>query len=195
VTKEIETLGDRLQQNKIMHQHEYENSLADYRYFQNQRDDLNIRIRFGLVTLNAGSLIALISVFGGEGKAADWIGLTQKSGSFAALMFIIGLLLAGWSVSRQQSLAQVETIHANAAVKNLSMLIASYEKIASIENLEKQEEISSRLHRAPLVGFKFSIIGIYAQNFSACFWFLGLVVPISKALNFTMLNLKSWIAF
>ena len=159
---------------------ESEASLADrrYEYLIEQRDKLNERIRFGILTLNAASLVALASLVGDE-KKVKALGLGSTSIGFAALMFGIGLATAALSIWSNSNYA----IHAPASAYEI--LMSAEHKRAYLEHTcsERSEDEYGRIldekpNKSP--DFAFSKLTIWLTNSAGSFWLSGLLFIICK---------------
>lgn len=179
----MRTLGELVPSNALMHRHVLENATADLQYLVSRRDQLTEKIRFGLVALNGGSLVALLGALGGSGQAAAWLGFSSGTALISAVSFSVGLLLAGWSLTSQQNLSIEESGDAFARVAMIQRLVIGYELVDSQENRDHLEALMIEYEQLPLVGFRFRNRSIFAQNFSAGLWFFGIAVPLGSALG------------
>ena len=79
--------------NLAMHQFEQRAAEDELRYLMQRRDAQNEKIRFGLIALNGGSLLALMGALGGAGNAASWLGFTPQNALISSASFVLGLIL------------------------------------------------------------------------------------------------------
>jgi len=158
-------------------------ALKELAYYYDRRDKLFERIRFGVLTLNGASLIALISALGGTGAAATWLGFTQDNVIYSAAAFTLGTIAAGVGIAAQQFHYQREALDGFLRASALSSLAAHYERKASPEALDKHEQDMDALAKLPLTGFQHSHVAIWAQNFSQGAWLAGILVPLSTAIG------------
>lgn len=95
-------LSDISPVNLAMHQFEQRAAEDELRYLMQRRDAQNEKIRFGLIALNGGSLLALMGALGGAGNAASWLGFTPQNALISSASFVLGLILSGIAVTSQQ---------------------------------------------------------------------------------------------
>lgn len=157
---------------------EAELAVHRYEYLIEQRDKLNERIRFGILTLNAASLVALVSLVGNKEKFGI-LGLEPSAIGVAALMFGLGLACAAvaiWSNSNQAI---------SAPASAYQILIAAEHKRAQLEQRcgERAEEefgqlLDEKPHPSP--DFAFSPLTIWLTNTAGSIWLVGLLFVVSK---------------
>lgn len=176
-------LKDNLVVNLAMHQFDLAAAENELQYFIRRRDEANEKLRFGLVGLNGASLVALLSALGGRGSAATWLGFTPQNALFSALLFVAGLMLAGYSINTQQNLSTTESGDASARVQTLRRLVALYEQDNTQANNDRYGETLAEYHKLPLTGFQFSSWAITAQHFSGGVWLAGILIPLMSKLG------------
>ena len=181
-------LSDISPVNLAMHQFEQRAAEDELRYLMQRRDAQNDKIRFGLIALNGGSLLALIGALGGNGTAASWLGFTPQNALISSASFGLGLILSGIAVVCQQNLFVTEAGDASARVQVLRRLVALYDQQATPENHDRLGEAMKEFHDLSLTGFQFSYSSIVSQNFSAGAWVMGILVPLSSALQHPFLQ-------
>lgn len=172
------TLGEMLPVTAHIHQGDLAAAREEFRYLAARRDQLTDKIRFGLIALNGGSLLALLSAMGGGGEAARWLGFTPQIALASAVAFATGLCLAGVSVTAQQNLSQTETGDAYSRMQKLSILVALHKDEHSPEAREKAIDVFEEYAQLPLTGFQYSLWSIISQNFSAGLWIVGILYPL-----------------
>ena len=153
-------------------------ALNRYQYLIEQRDKLNERIRFGILTLNGASLVALASILGDSAKI-DSLGLTANSIGYASIMFGLGLICAAlsiWSNSNQAIFAPAEAYE---------LLAKAEHKRAQLEQIcseRAEEEYRKSLEETPSKSpdFAFSKMTIALANAAGSIWLGGLVFLICK---------------
>ncbi len=176
-------LSDISPVNLAMHQFEQRAAEDELRYLMQRRDAQNEKIRFGLIALNGGSLLALMGALGGAGNAASWLGFTPQNALISSASFVLGLILSGIAVTSQQNLSVTEAGDASARVQTLRRLVALYDQEATPANHDHLGKAMAEFHNLPLTGFQFSNSAIWAQNFSAGAWLMGILLPLSTALQ------------
>ena len=147
-------------------------AMRRYEYALEQRDKLNERIRFGCLTLNAASLVALGTLAQNIDKVVDF-GLSKTTITGVAALFGMGLAfgaLAIWSngshyvdLAAQAFKFRLDTAHRSALYQ------------AKISE-RAEDEVSEELKKAPpsAPAFAYSTRTITLTNFSGCFWLVGL---------------------
>lgn len=182
-------LSDISPVNLAMHQFEQRAAEDELRYLMQRRDAQNEKIRFGLIALNGGSLLALMGALGGAGNAASWLGFTPQNALISSASFVLGLILSGIAVTSQQNLSVIEAGDASARVQTLRRLVALYDQEATPDNHDRLGNAMAEFHNLPLTGFQFSNSAIWAQNFSAGAWLMGILLPLSTALQHPLIQL------
>lgn len=94
-----------------------------------RRDDVGDKLRFGVITLNAGSLLALLSALGGDGNAAQWLGFTKDNAALSAAAFVAGLVLSSVAIIIEQNRATREAGDAYARYSRAGLVVALNEAI------------------------------------------------------------------
>jgi len=175
-------ISERLPVNLTMHKHEREVADAEYRYLVQRRDEFSQKIRFGTLALNAGSLIALLGLVGGEGSAAIWLGFTKEIVLYSAIAFTVGLIFSGISINAQQNLMMKESGDAAQKAISLNGLVARYDGEHNEENNAEYGKHMNAYHEMPLTGFQYSNLAIWCQNFAGGAWLAGILMPLGNAL-------------
>lgn len=166
-----------------LNRHDRDLALADFRYLLERRDKLTERIRFGLLTLNGASLLALLSALGGSGQAATWLGFTRENAIYSATAFTAGLFLAGSAVWAQQNWYTEEVGDASKRVRTLARTSAQFRRPLTKRNVDQVGKHIDEVGDLPLVGFQYSFWAILAQNAAASAWFIGIATPLLDALG------------
>ena len=188
----MDPLADRIEKSKLPKLRDlfgYNAAQADseaelaarrYEYLIEQRDKLNEKIRFGILTLNAASLVALASLVGDE-KKMTFLGLTASDVGYAALIFGLGLACAAvaiWSNSNQAI---------SAPARAYEILIKAANKRAHMDQRcgeRAEDEFRKLLDEKPIPSpdFAFSKLTIWSTNAAGSIWLGGLVFAISKVI-------------
>jgi hypothetical protein len=147
------------------------------------RDERADKLRFGIIALNAGSLLALLSALGGEGQAAKWLGFTASNATLAAGAFVGGLILGSASVFFQQNSSTREAGDAFKRYAHAGLVVALSEAVNSEDNRARLSELREGYANLPLVGFRQSILSVVCQNAAQGLWLLGIAIPLMRALG------------
>ncbi|MDB5704451.1 MAG: hypothetical protein JWN66_1567 [Sphingomonas bacterium] len=163
-----------------------ENNLAidrqAYERLVARRDDVNDKIRFGVIALNSGSLLALLSALGGSGQAAKWLGFDQLTAQFSASAFVTGLIASMAAVIVQQNHSNIEAGDALARTMAAARLLGLYESRDENAHLAWQKALDD-YSTAPLVNFRYSKLAIALQNAGQGAWLAGILLPLARALG------------
>lgn len=186
----MDPLTDRIEKSKHPRMRDlygYNASLADaeadlaarrYEYLIEQRDKLNERIRFGILTLNAASLVALAS-FVGEKDKIEPLGLGGSAIGFAALMFGLGLACAAiaiWSNSNHAILAPARAFEILTKAENRRAHMD--QRCGESEEEEFRQLLDEKPHASP--DFAFSKLTITLTNSAGSIWLGGLMYVVYK---------------
>jgi len=169
-------LRDLFSYNAVRAEGEAALALRRYEYLIEQRDKLNERIRFGILTLNAASLVALASLVGDE-KKLKALGLGSASIGTAAMLFGIGLAAAALSIWSNSN----HIIDAPASAYEI--LMRAEHKRAYLEHVcseRAEDEFGKILGEMPNKSpdFAFSRLTILLTNSAGSFWLSGLLFII-----------------
>lgn len=156
-----------------------------YEYLIAKRDQLQDRLRTGSLALNGGSLVALMTMLGNEGKVAGWIGLNAHNSSVSAACFALGVLLAGISIAAADRVCTAESSKAFVRYMTVRRLAATYEASQSPGGWKSSQEALEEASKAPLIDFEYSHLSIFSQNLSGGSWFVGIAVPLAASFGWT----------
>lgn len=156
-----------------------------YEYLIAKRDQLQDRLRTGSLALNGGSLVALMTMLGNEGKVAGWIGLNPHNSAVSAAFFALGVLLAGVSMMAADRVCTEESSKAFVRYMTVRRLAATYEALHSPEGWKSSQDAIEQASAAPLVDFEYSRLSIFAQNLSGGSWFVGMAVPLAASFGWS----------
>lgn len=149
-------------------------------HFMASRDEFMSKYLFGLVALNGGSAIALLTLLGGASRQMTSLGLTPEKIVTAALFFGMGVLAAGTAIFfHSVHLSNQVGVSVSRAINLQGALIST-----KSGNHEDAQVILERLAKgAPETAY--SMIGIVAQNTGGGLWVGGAVaVAMALAKNF-----------
>ena len=164
---------------------EYQFARSRYEYLISRRDQLIDRLRFGVLTLNGASLVALLAAVGGKGEAAQWLGFTAATAKYSVAAFVVGIVLAGISVIIDANLYRTEAGDAFARQSSASILASRFEDRASDQSLGLMQKEMAEFHEAPLVDFQHSPLAIALQNFAGGSWLSGILLPLAASFGFS----------
>ncbi len=136
------------------------------------------KLRFGLVALNAGSILALIASFSKDGLAGS-LHLSVTSLGTAIVCFLGGVVAVGSSLWLQKSHDILHAAEAFDRLMRATTAMISLELPDSPEARKMHEDAVEAYNSAPLVGFKASRWVNWLQALSMGFW-VGGVVSIAR---------------
>lgn len=180
------------QQSKVsfsMHRHDLEQAIEDRRYFIQRRDQLMERLHFGVLALNGASLIALLGLASGEGKAAESLGFSGGVILFSACMFALGIMLAAHALNERENLYVGEAADANSRSSTIVRLIAHGQAPMTKDNHESYGAVMTELHDLPQTGFQYSDGTIYPRHWAGGIWLVGISAPLILAVGQRVLAL------
>lgn len=146
-----------------------------------RREVLKDKMRSGLTTLNAGSLLALLAALNGEGAAATWFGIDSSNVKWMAGLFTLGLILAAVSFRIAETDARVESSDSLIRVLAIERLIARYEGKPTIEEHDQIAKEFQAYTELPIVGHRFSDADFWCLALSQTCWLVGILMPLQKA--------------
>lgn len=165
---------------------EYQNeaafAAARFAYLVEKRDQLQDKLRFGLLALNGGSLVALLGALSGDGQAASWFGFTVENAKYSAALFASGIVAAGASAITQSNLFTKEAGDANSRRLAASWLASFHEADANDKNWDTLKTLLDDFSKAPLVDFQYSVAAIVLQNLAGSAWLAGILYPLCGVL-------------
>lgn len=138
---------------------------------------LEDRIRFGLVALNAGTILAVIAASSEKGLGGT-LGVTASEIRIPLLVLILGVVLVGAALWIQRSHELVHSADAYARVMAANSAAASLEMDQSHQNLEAHLKMVQAYHDTPLVGFQWSSTVTWLQALSMGCWVGALVLIV-----------------
>ena len=146
---------------------------ARYEYLIARRDQMQDRLRLGAMALNGATLAGLMAAMGEDGKAAAWIGLTQRVAVWSAAAFVSGIVCAGIAALIASNKYVTESGDAFAKYMTAKRLAASFEASdwAHVETAMEEH------HALPLVDFQYSSAAIVLQNAAHGCWLGGIILP------------------
>lgn len=152
-----------------------------YEYLIARRDQANDRIRTGSLALNGSSLVAMLALLSGEGKAAAWIGLTSHNTALTAAFFVVGAALSGSSIVAAGAQFATEAGDAFGRMLKTRSAAAAHEAYDTQSGRTGVTEALAGLHASPLVDFQYSPASIFLQSCGASAWIAGMCVPLASA--------------
>lgn len=183
---EVPKIRDKSQVNWAMFNADAEHTARRCDYLITRRDQLLDRLRFGILALNGASLIALMSMLGGSGSTAAWLGFNQSIARDSAIAFALGVVLAGISAMMDANLYRTEAADAEVRRSTVGRLTALYEADFTDDNYRTAGEVMKQYHDLPLVDFQFSKVAITLQNFAGGAWLFGIAVPLCSSLGWSV---------
>lgn len=138
------------------------------------RDELEVRLRLGLATFNAASLVALLSAAGAAPAFLESIGFTRGLSIFSLAAFSLGTVAAGVSAFSTQNDLTRRAGTAGARVSAIqSRLLA-----LSANSHEQFESFSKKDLELFNEGLKRSSWARWAQSLSGGAWLAGVLSPL-----------------
>ncbi|NII58981.1 hypothetical protein [Sphingomonas aerolata] len=158
-------------------------SRARFEYLANRRDQMLDRLRFGYTALNSASLLGLVGMLGGDGKAAAWVGFNPERARQSAAAFALGIIITGVASWIEGERYRTEAGDAFARQSAATTLVALYEGPADEANRERAGKALEAYSKLPLVDFQYSAVAIALQNIGGACWLFGIGVPLSNLLG------------
>ncbi|MEG3150067.1 hypothetical protein U1769_09225 [Sphingomonas sp. ZT3P38] len=152
-----------------------------YERLLSRRDELEDRLWFGGIAINAASLLALLSALGGKGEAAKWLGFDGPIALGSACAFTVGLIAAITALTVRQRIYYRETSDAYMRVMTAVRIVSEFET-ADPDDHDRLEALFQEYLGLPLVSFQFSRVAIVLQSLSGGAWLAGILMPITRAL-------------
>lgn len=166
-----------------MYRHDLEQAVEDRSYFIQRRDQLMERLHFGVLALNGASLIALLGLAGGEGRAAEALGFSGGVILFSACAFAIGIVFAAYSLNKREILYIGEAADANSRSSTLVRLVAMGQTAMTKDNHKAYGVAMTELHDLTPTGFQFNDGTIYARHLAGGAWLAGISAPLLLAVG------------
>jgi len=152
-----------------------------YEYLVQRRDELSDKIRTGSLALNGSSLVAMLAALSGEGKAAQWIGLTPDNTALTAAFFVVGAAASGAAIIVANGLFATEASDAFDRMLKARQVLSIYDAEDSQQSRDASLRALQDFHAAPLVDFQYSRASIAAQSSGAGLWLAGMCIPLLTA--------------
>lgn len=162
---------------------EYELAAKRFDYLVSRRDSLLDRVRFGTLALNGASIIAVLTILGGDGKTAGWIGFNSIAAKWSLVFFAVGTVLAGVSSWLEANRAREEPAQAFERLHFYGTLSSMYSLPGTDENQLKVLAEWEKCKKLPLVDFGYSHASIWTGTFGAASWLCGISIPVAHALG------------
>lgn len=136
-------------------------------YERSQRDEYTSKLRFGLATLNAASLVTVLNL----GTALD--GVSPTAVVVAAGLYFLGTILAGRCLTEHQNrlIEVVGETNARAMILDRAVSLAAF-PVGSAEYGRLGEAIEEAHSHAEKT-YALSISAIWLQHLSASLWTMG----------------------
>ena len=180
--KTTSTLAEANPVNATYYAKEADLAAARFSYLVERRDQLQEKLRMGVLALNGASLIGLLSALGGEGQAAIWLGFTSENAKYSAASLAGLLIAAGISAIVQSNLFTKEAGDANTRRSQASWLTSFHAAEATEANWDKLELLADEFGNAPIVDFQYSLAAIILQNLAGGAWLAGILIPMWQVL-------------
>lgn len=151
---------------------------AEYFTLRERAYQLEDKIRFGLLALNAGSILAIVAAASKDGLAGA-LQLTPSELVVPIITLLGGVVTVGASLWLQRS---SELLHAADAYKRVmaaSSVQSSIEMPMTEETLAAHKALVEDYHAAPLVGFQWSKPVTWLQAISMGCW-VGAVIGLVR---------------
>lgn len=158
---------DRLHLLKLNLERDRDGAWERARYERDQRDQYGSRLRFGLVAMNAASLVTIINAPG------LFAGLTSGDVLAAAAFFLVGTIGAGYSLVAQQTHLIDLTGNATARALTLDRAVTLAEFPAHTPENEKLGEAMEQASRLSEEMFGYSKGALRLQWLSMSSWIGG----------------------
>jgi hypothetical protein len=133
---------------------------------------LEDRIRFGLIALNAGSILALVAASSDKGLGGA-VGLAPSELKLPLLCFIAGVISVGAALWMQRTNELLHSADAFSRVLAADSVCSSLEMPSEPLFLEEHAKLVKSYHDRPLVGYQWSQPVTWLQALSMGFWVGG----------------------
>lgn len=153
-----------------------------YFSLRDRAHQLEDKVRFGLVALNAGSILALIASSSKDGLASS-LHLPTTSLGTAVLCFLGGVAAVGWSLWLQKSHDILQAAGAYDRLMRATSAMTSLELPDSPEARKMHQDAVDVYQSAPMVGFRASNWVNWLQALSMGCWFGGVISIIRPILH------------
>jgi hypothetical protein len=144
-------------------------------YLLQRRDTLHDRIRFGLLTINGASLVALLAALGGNGNTAKWMGISHGSAMVSALAFIFGGHAALFSIAADYGYASKEIFDASKKWVAAEQLESGMENFVTPDSDEQADMILTTYQDLPRSYGHPNITSAVLHGVAAASWSVGVI--------------------
>lgn len=138
-----------------------------------RRNELGDKIRFGVIALNSGSLLAMAALMGAKDSAVNWMQLDAEHARHAAAFFVVGLIGASISPWFDHLKLTEEAGDAYQRMSAARQVATTQATVVTDENAALRASAMERYIATPLVDFQVSTAAIWAQNIGVGGWFGG----------------------
>ena len=156
---------------------------ARYAYHVDRRDRTQERLRYGVFTLNAGSMLAIIAATGGDGAAVTWLGFNPQRLLVTAGLFTGGAVAAGLSIWAHHLRTIKDPSDALGASAAYTDALTFMEMPARAENQQRFMDKLAALKTAPVADFSYSIVAIILQGIAGALWLVAIALPLFHAVT------------
>lgn len=148
-----------------------------------RRNELGDKIRFGVIALNSGSLLAMAALMGTKDGTANWMNVDVSDARYSAAFFIVGMIgasLAPWLDHLKLIGETADAFTRMSLARDVSTLQAT---VVSDENAARRAATFEDYLAAPLVDFQSSMPAIWAQNVGVGGWLGGAFLIVGHLLG------------
>lgn len=167
----------------LMVKHSLDRDAREHERLITRRDWIRDKLRSGLTTLNAGSLIALLAILNGKGDAMSWFGIDKTNAQWIAALFTLGLIAAAASFRITMTETLSEIADSTKRVFAIEHIVASYEGKPTEAELKRIADNFQNYAALPIVGNRFSDIDFWCLALSQGFWVTGVAIPMFETLS------------
>jgi len=169
----LESLAETLADEKLL-------ASEEARQLVQERDSLTGKIRFGLVALNGGSLLAMLGIASGENMLSTALGFTPNAANFSFIAFVIGVVFGGICLFSHQNEMIVKAGITKARVQSLmnGQLILRPNFPPERDQLKDAYKELESAGELKIEALNVNYRSIVAQNLSAGAWLAGLLAPV-----------------
>lgn len=145
------------------------------------RDELTNRYRLGLATFNAASIVAMLTALGAAPDVLNSLGFDASSIKASLILFTLGVIAAGVSISSTQNHLVERAGYASARVSVIDRLIMSSGNARGDDGgYGKAQKESLELLKKGLAD---RAIARWAQHLSSGSWLGGVSLPMLQLLG------------
>lgn len=148
-----------------------------------RRNELVDKARFGIITLNAGSILGLLTAMNGVKAGSNWLNIGGVQAASAGSLFVLGLILTAIAIHIEQIRINAEVADAFTRASRSAGLVALHSQTEDQEAFEALDKGIEEYFSLRGVDFQFSHWVLWLQGLGGASWLAGLTIIVSSALG------------